>query len=234
MKFKKQLSSLSVKSWDYINRWNNNSFNDKHRHGVLLPNNIRSLICGPSGCGKTNLLLTLLLDSKGLIFENVYLYSKSLNQPKYVFLNNVLNQVPQVNFYTFTDKSEVISPEEIQHNSIMIFDDVSMEDQEPIRMHFTMGRHKGVDCFYLCQTYSKIPKQLVRDNANFIILFKQDELNLKHAYDDHVNTDMSWLKFLEMCKECWREKYGFLVIDKELDINKGRFRKGFDNFITNI
>lgn len=227
MRFKQQTASLSVKSWDV-----NSLGGVSSRHGLLLPNNIRCLVCGPSGCGKTNLLLTLLLESKGLVFENVYLYSKSLNQPKYIFLNNVFSHIPEINFYTFTDKNEVASPEDVQNNSVIIFDDVSMEDQEPIRLHFSMGRHKGLDCFYLCQTYSKIPKQLVRDNANFIVLFKQDETNLRHAYDDHVNTDMSWDTFLKLCRECWKDKYGFIVINKEeVAINKGRYRKGFDNFI---
>lgn len=228
MRFMKQTISLPVKGWDVIP---NGECSDC-RHSALLPNSIRCLVCGPSGCGKTNLLLTLLLESKGLKFENIYLYSKSLNQPKYVFLTNVFNHVPEVNFYTFSDKSEVTSPEDINNNSIIIFDDVSMEDQEPIRMHFAMGRHKGVDCFYLCQTYSKIPKQLIRDNSNFIVLFKQDEMNLRHAYDDHVNTDMLWQTFLELCRECWKEKYGFVVINKEVDINKGRYRKGLDNYVT--
>ncbi|EZA55673.1 hypothetical protein X777_04182 [Ooceraea biroi] len=35
-----------------------------------------------------------------------------------------------------------------------------------MREHFSMGRHSLVDCFYLCQTYARIPKHLLRDNAN--------------------------------------------------------------------
>lgn len=231
MKFKKQTTHLSVKGWDLKSKKDDDNCCVSYRHSDLLPNSIRCLVCGPSGCGKTNVLLTLLLEPKGLKFENIYLYSKSLNQPKYVFLNKVFSHVPEVNFLTFSDKNEVTSPEDTQYNSIMIFDDVSMEDQEPIRMHFSMGRHRGLDCFYLCQTYSKIPKQLVRDNANFIVLFKQDEMNVKHAYDDHVNTDMSWETFLNMCRLCWQDKYGFIVISKDDEINKGRYRRGFDDFI---
>lgn len=227
MKFKKQNTSLSVKDWNVLDNINK----QENKHSPLLPNSIRCLICGPSGCGKTNLLLTLLLDINGLKFQNVYLYSKSLSQPKYLFLGKVFQQVPTVNFYTFSDKSEVSPLEETLNDSIVIFDDVSMEDQESIRQYFSMGRHKGLDCFYLCQTYSKIPKQLVRDNANFIILFKQDDMNLKHVYDDHVNTDMSWDKFLSACRMCWENQYSFIVIDKNMNMDKGRYRRGFDDFI---
>ena len=64
-----------------------------------------------------------------------------------------------------------------------------------MRDYFSMGRHNSIDCFYLSQTYAHIPKHLIRDNTNFIILFKQDETNLRHVYDDHVNKDMSFNEF---------------------------------------
>lgn len=63
----------------------------------------------------------------------------------------------------------------------MIFDDVACEKQNNIRNYFTMGRHNNIYTFYLCQTYSYVQKQLIRDNANLIILFKQDERNLRHC-----------------------------------------------------
>ncbi|KYN28024.1 hypothetical protein ALC57_02564, partial [Trachymyrmex cornetzi] len=50
----------------------------------------------------------------------------------------------------------------------------------------------GVRFENVCQTYARIPKHLIRDNANLLILFKQDGTNLKHVYNDHVNTDMSY------------------------------------------
>jgi hypothetical protein len=94
-----------------------------------------------------------------------------------------------------------------------------------------MGRHKSVDYFYLCQTYAKVPKHLIRDNANLIILFKQDEMNLKHVYQDHVSPDISWDQFLCLCHEVWNETHSFVMIDKESDLRNGRFRKGFDKFV---
>ena len=101
-----------------------------------------------------------------------------------------------------------------------------------IQKYFSMGRHVMADLFYLCQSYSRIPKQLLRDNANLLILFRMDDLNLKHAYSDHVNTDMDFEKFKERCGLCWREPHGFIVIAKEFPLQKGRYRRGFDHFIT--
>jgi len=60
------------------------------RHGDLLPNTVRAIVCGPSNCGKTNAVMALITDPNGLRFENIYVYSKSLNQPKYVFLKKLL------------------------------------------------------------------------------------------------------------------------------------------------
>lgn len=214
MKFIKQAQTLPVGDHDFLEA------PVRQKHGPLLPDSIRAIICGPSNCGKTNAVISLIEDPNGLKFENVYVHSKSLNQPKYQYLKRILR--PPLRYF---EGGEVIKP-----NSIMIFDDVACDKQDAMREYFSMGRHKGVDCFYLCQTYSRIPKQLIRDNANLLVLFKQDSLNLKHAYDDHVGTDMTFDKFRQMCAECWKDKYGFLVIDK--DSTEGRYRKGFDCYIS--
>lgn len=201
------------------------------RHSILLPNTVRCLICGPSNCGKTNAVVSLLLDVNGLKYQNVYLYSKTPFQPKYEFLRKVFANVKDLGYFVFSDSVNIVPPKNAKKNSIFIFDDVSCDKQDVIRDYFSMGRHSLVDCFYLCQTYTRIPKQLIRDNANLLLLFKQDETNLKHAYEDHVNTDMTFSEFKTICSLCWNDKYSFLVIDKDCEINNGRYRKGFDVYI---
>lgn len=205
---------------------------DQRKHGLLLPSSIRCLIIGPSNCGKTNVMISLLTDPNGLRFENVYVYSKSLNQPKYQFLKKVFERIKEIGYYTFTNNDDICSPLEAKRNSIFIFDDVVCDKQNNICKYFSMGRHKNIDCFYLCQTYSKIPKQLVRDNANVIVLFKQDDLNLQHVHADHVNTDMTYQEFKNICNICWKDdKYSTLIIDKDSEIKNGRYRKGFDCYM---
>jgi len=178
--------------------------------------------------------LALITHPNGLRFENVYVYSKSLNQAKYKFLKDLLEPIKGVNYYSFSEHEEVISPAKASPNSIMIFDDVACEKQDNVRAFFCMGRHKKVDCFYLCQSYAQVPKHLIRDNLNLLVLFRQDDVNLKHIYDNHVNTDMALLNFKSLCSKCWMDKHGFLVIDKDRPINEGRYRKGFDSFAINI
>lgn len=201
-------------------------------HSLLLPNRIRGIICGPSNCGKTNVMLSLLLHENGLKFRNVYLYSKTTFQPKYLFLNEVLKRVPDVKYFSISDDKNVIHPNEALPQSVFIFDDVVCENQANIRNYFSMGRHKQIDCFYLSQTYSKIPKQLLRDNTNLLIIFKQDEVNLHHIYREHVNSDMEWPQFKNMCFLIWKKPYNFLLINKECENDKGRYRKAFDTFVS--
>lgn len=65
-------------------------------------------------------------------------------------------------------------------------DDVLSDKQNNICRYFTKGRHYLTDVFYLAQTCSRVPKQLIRGNANIIILFKQDERNIRHIYNYYV------------------------------------------------
>lgn len=231
MKFQHQPAKLPVTNFDQIVQ--GTGLKKVKRHGSLLPNSVRAVFCGPSNCGKTNALLSIIIHPNGLRFDNIYLYSKSLEQPKYKFLESLLKPIEGIGFFPFNEHGDVIKPEDAKPNSLMIFDDVACEKQDHIRAYFCMGRHKNVDSFYLCQTYTRIPKYLIRDNINFLVIFRQDEMNLKHIYDDHVNTDMQYNTFKDLCSACWNDnKYGFVVIDKDSELNDGRYRKGFDCFIS--
>lgn len=205
-----------------------------YKHSKLLPNSIRCIVCGPSGSGKTNVMINLLEDANGLKFENVYIYSKSLFQPKYLYLHKIMSSIKGMGFFTFSSNNDVIPIENVRPNSIFIFDDVICSKQNNIRDYFCMGRHKGVDSFYLSQSYAHIPKHLIRENANLLILFRQDDLSLKHIYNDFsISVDMSFDDFKKMNLLCWNtdDKHGFMVIDVENSPTKGKYRMQFDKFI---
>jgi hypothetical protein len=200
---------------------------EKNVHNSLFPNNLRCLICGPSGCGKTVLLFNLIVQKEGLKFTNLYIVSQSLEQEKYKMLRDIFDNVEEVNLNMM--QTCEITPNDVPVGSVVVFDDV--KDNGNIAMFFSMGRHRKLNCFYLCQTYSKIGKQLLRDNSNFIILFKQDDLNLKHVYNNHVGSDFTFQQFKNLCNECWNsDDYGFVVIDKTSPLNNGRYRCKFDKF----
>lgn len=79
----------------------------------------------------------------------------------------------------------------MKRNSLIVFDDC-INDREinktVVRNIFTLG---SLDVVYLVQSYSMLNKRLQRDKTNFIIIFRQDDLNLKHIYSDFgVNADL--------------------------------------------
>lgn len=100
------------------------------RHSELLPNSIRCIVSGPSNSGKTNLLISLIEAEHGLIFENIYIYSKTLEQDKYTYLKNLLKPIKHIGFYTYSASDQVIAPSLTKKNSIMIFDDVIVDRKQ--------------------------------------------------------------------------------------------------------
>lgn len=231
MRFVKQSIKIPVRNVDDSST---SSVGKIKRHSKILPNSIRCIVAGPSNCGKTNVLITLLESEHGLKFENIYIYCKTLEQDKYKYLRKILEPIKGIGFYAFASSEKVIAPNQAKKNSVFIFDDViSDKNQENIKQYFCLGRHRNIDCFYLTQTYTRVSKHLIRDNCNFLILFRQDDLNLKHVYNDMgVACDMKFEQFRRFCLECWREKYGFVVIDLDSNVNEGRYRKGFSDFLS--
>lgn len=121
MRFARQSPAIKVTNFDkkLISK------KEVRKHGNMLPISIRGIVCGPSNCGKTNVLISLLKSPHGVRFEDVYVYSKSLQQPKYRYLENILMPIEEIGYFTFSNNCEVILPSEALPNSIFIFDDVA-------------------------------------------------------------------------------------------------------------
>ena len=132
----------------------------------------------------------------------------------------------------FKTASDVPDPRDlnIEDKNLMIFDDLLLERQNKTECYYIHGRHSNVDCFYLSQNYFKLPRQTIRENANFICLFPQDLKNISHIYNDHVGDDMTKEEFRKFCKKCWEKPYGFAVIDLTSKKDAGKYRSGLDNF----
>lgn len=226
MQLETQDISLPIYNFDSVCK--TNSF---IRHSTLFGGTCkRVLIVGPSGSGKTNTLLTLLLHPNGLRFKNIYICCKSLYQEKYEYLKQILQGIPEIGYYEYTDVQEMPTPEKVYNNSVVVFDDIGPTDLNIVKQFFSFSRHRNIDCLFLLQTYSAIPKQLLRDNANLLILFRQDGTNLKHVHRDHIH-DLTYDQFMNMCRLCWRNTFDMLIIDMDCKFNEGRYRVGFDTYI---
>jgi hypothetical protein len=105
-----------------------------------------------------------------------------------------------VRLFTFYENDEVITPEKALPDSVFVFHDEICESQTIGRSYFSRGRHNRIDVCYLAQSYARVPKHLIRDNSNFIVLFKQDEINLKHVYTEHCSGDMKYSDFRDFSR----------------------------------
>src|SRR6218665_3245515 len=146
------------------------------------------------------------------------------------------NKNPDIDCEFFESEDDVPDPRELnsEKKNLMIFDDLQLEKQNMCEKYYVRGtrRHNNVDCFYLAQNYFKLPRQTSRENANFFCLFPQDMKNITPIYYDHVSMDMPMEEFKRLCrtKAAWRRPHGFVVIDHSSQKNKGKYRRGLDEF----
>ena len=184
-----------------------------HTEGFLCNNCNRTLIVGPSFCGKTHLLLNKL--------QLIRLYDKE----KQI---NIITRSPGQN--TNTEIEDISVDEDLEDRTIqdfqnccVVFDDMLDTSQKLIDPFFTRGRHTDLDVYYLSQSYFDLPKRTIGNNSNTIILFQQTLIDVEHIYRDIAGFDMSHDEFKSLCKEAWRDKYNYLIINRLEDKNGSKY-----------
>ena len=181
---------------------------------LALHNNCnRTLIVGPSFCGKTHLLLNKLqlmrLDDNT---RKIHIITRSPEQ----YSNIEIEQVK------VEEDLEDKSVQDFQ-NCCVVFDDMLDTSQKLIDPFFTRGRHNDLDVYYLSQSYFDLPKRTIRNNSNNIILFQQTLKDVEHIYRDIAGFDMSYDEVKNLCKEAWRDKYNYLLINRLEDKNGSKY-----------
>ena len=70
----------------------------------------------------------------------------------------------------YQSAEDVPDPRELssEKKNLMVFDNLLLEKQNTCESYYVRGRHSNVNCFYLAQNYFKLPRQTIRENANFI------------------------------------------------------------------
>ena len=173
----------------------------------------RTLIVGPSFCGKTHLFLNKLqlirLDDNT---RKIHIITRSPEQNSNIEIEQVKVE-------------EDLEDKSIQdfQNCCVVFDDMLDTSQKLIDPFFTRGRYNDLDVYYLSQSYSDLPKRTIRNNSNIIILFQQTLKDVEHIYRDIAGFDMSYDEFRSLCKEAWRDKYNYLLINRLEDKNGSKY-----------
>ena len=83
------------------------------------------------------------------------------------------------NFYDDVVNTPDPSEHDPSRKNLLIFDDIMLGPQSRAEAYYTRGRHNNVDVFYIAQSYFRLPRQTVRENANLYMFFKKDSKNLK-------------------------------------------------------
>ena len=89
--------------------------------------------------------------------------------------------------------------------------------------YFLRGRHNHLDLYYLSQSSFDLPKRILRNNSNKIILFNQTLKDIGNIYRDIAGYDMSYDEFKELCRKSWEEDYNYLYIDRSKRRDQGRY-----------
>lgn len=94
----------------------------------------------------------------GIKFENVYIYWKTLEQPKYIMFKKILNEVPDVNLFKLHENDTVVASKKALPNSNFIFHNIIFKSQNIIRSYFLRSRYNKIYVCYLAQSYLYVPK----------------------------------------------------------------------------
>ena len=78
---------------------------------------------------------------------------------------------------------------------------------------FTKGRQEKLDVYYISQSSFGLPRQSIRNNSDRFTLFKRTLRDIQSMYYDVEACDMLFLKFKEMSRKRWSEKFNYLCTD---------------------
>lgn len=132
----------------------------------------------------------------------------------------------------FEDSDSIPDPKDLdrKNKNIFVFDDIMTNtNQSKAEDFYTRGRHNNISSFYISQNFYKLPRQTIRSNANVLILFSLSQKDLLNIFNDIVSNDMKWEEFRNLCSKAWNEKYGFIIINKDMPILEGRYQTNFNS-----
>ena len=170
----------------------------KQRYSYMPNDTFRILICGNSGSGKTNLLYHMIIEPL-LYFDEIYLYAKNLDQEKYQYLMNKMNEMSRKVGYDMMNVSndKVIPINDIDYEDnqkLVIFDDyVCDKNQRQIVDYFIQGRHKNCSVIYLIQSFYKTPRD-IRLNCSHYCIYEFPSSRERNMISSELGVDKEKFK----------------------------------------
>ena len=184
----------------------------KQLYPFMPSDTFRMLICGNSGSGKTNLLYHMLMKPL-LLYDEIYLYARNLEQDKYKRLIQKMRELSHKFGYEILNVSnDEITPvtemDQADNQKIVIFDDyVCDKNQRQIIDYFIQGRHKNCSVIYLSQSFYKTPKD-IRLNCSHYCLYEFPSSREANRISSELGVDK------DAYKAATRDQFSFLYVDK--------------------
>ena len=94
--------------------------------------------------------------------------------------------------------------------------------------YFVRSRHKNISCVYLSQNWTKLNFNIIRNNLNFLCVFKQNSFYIRQIYNQVADNDMTLEDFKNVCKSAWKEDFGFLTINLTRKFINGKYFNKFE------
>lgn len=231
------------------------SFNSKNKivfnNDPILSNNFRMIISGKSYCGKTYLTLQMILKEDFIDYNNLIIFSQSINKKEFQLIhhgfNNGLSKNDILTIFNNTENLDLFDIDEIceryaiinKTNSeikcyisndicdqpeinknlktLIIFDDVSIKDHSSVVDYFDLNNN-NINIIYISQSYYNIPKNIIRDNSNIIILFKQDKKDVE-MFCEKIGSS-NFKEIHEKLISIWKKKYSYIFYNSDKKILK--------------
>ena len=187
----------------------NNGFKQLYRY--MPKNTFRMLLAGNSGSGKTN-LLSHILQSPLIYYDQIHLYAKNLDQDKYINLIDKMNGISEHVGYPvlIASNDEIIPVDQLDNDMqrVVIFDDYVCEKvQKPLIDYFIQGRHKNCSVIYLTQSFYGCPKA-IRLNCSHFCLYDFPSSRERNLISHELGIDKE--KYIKATNK----PYSFCYVDK--------------------
>ena len=92
------------------------------------------------------------------------------------YINHILSKLtPLINVEMYNGSVTILDPCDLDtlRNHVCVFDDLMTDsNQSGAESYYARRRHNNVSYIYISQNYHRLPRQIIRSNANCIILFK--------------------------------------------------------------
>lgn len=112
---------------------------------------------------------------------------------------------------------------------VIVFDDLKLDNMNPVKEYFSLSRNKSCNCLYLCQSYYDVPKYIRRNTKCFVLFNGLDNKDVRCIAHDH-SAGITSDEFVRVYHAATESPFSFMVLDKTARLPPEMYRKGFDCF----